>query len=222
MFLLCSDGLSGPGHRRGNRRDSAMPAARRKPPKRWWTWPTCAAVRTTFQRDRRPSRRRRCRRARRLSTAPVTAPVANSAGRRRRCGLPPAHVSAMLGYCLSIEYWTGCNRLGRWLVAAAHRRRWRSDRAAVVDCPPIRSIGGPYGNGPYRKASNALRTARVVASLADIADKLRELPNKAIGRTEQSIGSRFDRARSEAQAAADERRLCHRRPPILPRPSARS
>ena len=47
-------------------------------------------------------------------------------------------------------------------------------------CPVVRPLGGPYGNGPYRK-SECQPNGKVAATLADIAAKLRELPEKEPG-----------------------------------------
>jgi hypothetical protein len=68
-------------------------------------------------------------------------------------------------------------------------------------CPPIQSIGGPYGNGPYRKAKCAPNN-QVVATLAEIAGKLREQANKNHGNRAPDWEA-FEAARDEAAASAE-------------------
>jgi hypothetical protein len=68
-------------------------------------------------------------------------------------------------------------------------------------CPPIHSLGGPYGNGPYRKAK-CTPNAQIAATLADIAAKLREQSNKNHGNRSPDWES-FEAARSEAAALVD-------------------
>jgi hypothetical protein len=68
-------------------------------------------------------------------------------------------------------------------------------------CPPIQSIGGPYGNGPYRKAKCA-PNPQVVATLAEIAGKLRDQSNKNHGNRAPDWQS-FEAARTEAAALAE-------------------
>lgn len=68
-------------------------------------------------------------------------------------------------------------------------------------CPTIDPIGGPYGNGPYRKTQCAPND-KFVATLAEFASKLREMPDN--GSHERPIDwQAFDAARSEAQTASD-------------------
>src|SRR5262249_9031948 len=68
-------------------------------------------------------------------------------------------------------------------------------------CPPIQSIGGPYGNGPYRKAKCA-PNSQIVATLADIAAKLREQSNKNNGNRAPDWQS-FEVAQTQAAALAE-------------------
>jgi PPM family protein phosphatase len=70
--------------------------------------------------------------------------------------------------------------------------------SAPAGYPPIQSIGGPYGNGPYRKAKCA-PNSQVVATLADIAAKLREQSNKNHGNRAPDWAS-FEAAQAEATA----------------------
>ena len=62
----------------------------------------------------------------------------------------------------------------------AHRRReLPCDAAAPVaigSSSASVSLGGPYGNGPYRETASE-PDEKIVASLAEMAEKLRNLPN---------------------------------------------
>jgi hypothetical protein len=68
-------------------------------------------------------------------------------------------------------------------------------------CPPLQSIGGPYGNGPYRKAK-CTPNSQVVATLAEIARKLREQSNKNHTNRAPDWQS-FEAALAEAAALAE-------------------
>lgn len=79
-----------------------------------------------------------------------------------------------LGFCLALGYTAGAiiaaaSIAAALILAMLARRNLRSLNSAS------RAIGGPYGNGPYREAvcePNRL----IVASLAEIANSLRQLP----------------------------------------------
>jgi protein phosphatase len=119
----------------------------------------------------------------------------------------------VMSYCLWHAIWPGAIISAVALaVAVASAIAFRS--SALGRSPQVRPLGGPYGNGPYRKA-DCSPNGRVVASLADIAAKLRELPDKEPG--EWTIDWRpFDNERDLAAAAAAEgdhsaaiREYCH-------------
>jgi protein phosphatase len=107
---------------------------------------------------------------------------------------------AILGYCLAYHYWAGAIGSAVGSVAAIVAALAFRPAAKVV-CPPIGPIGGPYGNGPYRKA-HCKPNGKMLTTLAEFAAKLRDMPNQ-----ETSNGSinwkSFDAARSEAKAAAE-------------------
>lgn len=66
-------------------------------------------------------------------------------------------------------------------------------------CPTIDPIGGPYGNGPYRKTQCAPND-KFVATLAEFASKLREMQDN--GSRDRSVDwQAFDAVRSEAGTA---------------------
>ena len=107
---------------------------------------------------------------------------------------------AILGYCVAYRYWIGAIGSGVGAVAAIVAALAFRPSAKVV-CPPIGPIGGPYGNGPYRKA-HCKPNGKMLTTLAEFAAKLRDMPNQ-----ETSNGSvnwkSFDVARSEAKAATE-------------------
>jgi PPM family protein phosphatase len=107
---------------------------------------------------------------------------------------------AILGYCLMHEYWPAAvgSALG-FIAAVMAGLTLRSPLAAT--CPPIHSIGGPYGNGPYRKAKGA-PNPEVVAIFAEIADKLHEQSKKDHGNRAPDWQS-FETDRTEAAAFAE-------------------
>ncbi|HEY3391214.1 MAG TPA: protein phosphatase 2C domain-containing protein [Lacipirellulaceae bacterium] len=85
----------------------------------------------------------------------------------------------VLAYFLWHQMWPGAVIMAvSLIVAVASAIAFRA--SALAGCPQVRPLGGPYGNGPYRKAECA-PNERVVASLADIAAKLRALPEKDAG-----------------------------------------
>jgi protein phosphatase len=130
----------------------------------------------------------------------------NGAVRERRWPMAPLlSIGACLGmmsYFLVHELWMAVAVSGVALAAsiwAALATRARP----TGEFPPAQSIGGPYGNGPHRKVQ-CPPNGRVVASLAEIAAKLRELPNDPQTSWAASIRWQpFDDLRSAAVAAAE-------------------
>jgi protein phosphatase len=125
----------------------------------------------------------------------------------RRTQTAPLWIAAggclgVLIYCLLYQIWPGAIiaaialvvALGSALAFQASSRR---------EGPTIRMLGGPYGNGPYRKAE-CPPNGRVVAALDEIATKLRELPEKEPGNWTVDWKP-FDDQRSRATAAAANR-----------------
>jgi len=106
----------------------------------------------------------------------------------------------ILGYCVANEHWAAAvgSAIGI-LATGAAGMSFRTSSPAT--CPPIQSIGGPYGNGPYRKAKCA-PNSQVVATLAEIAGKLREQSNKNHANRSPDWQS-FEAVRSEAAALAE-------------------
>jgi protein phosphatase len=104
-------------------------------------------------------------------------------------------------YCVGNHLWTGAigSAVG-FLAAIGGSLAFRSSSSAM-HCPPIQSIGGPYGNGPYRKAA-CTPNGKFVATLADIAAKLRELADKD---THNRVidWAAFEKAQTAAIAAAE-------------------
>jgi protein phosphatase len=107
---------------------------------------------------------------------------------------------ALLAYCVVNQHWLGAivSAVG-FLAAVAAGMAFRS--SASPACPPIGSIGGPYGNGPHRQIK-CVPNGKVVGALGEIAAKLREIPAKETGNGRVNWNN-FDSACSEAKAAID-------------------
>ncbi len=99
------------------------------------------------------------------------------------------------------HYWPAAIGAGTGVIAAL-AAAMLSRSSVRIAYPPIQSIFGPYGNGPYRKADST-PNERVVATLAEIATKLREQSNNERGNREFDWPS-FEDARAKAAAAADQ------------------
>jgi serine/threonine protein phosphatase PrpC len=87
-------------------------------------------------------------------------------------GITACILLVVLAYCIVNEHWNGVftSSLGlvfMLLIAIAGRPRM----APLY--PPVRPIGGPYGNGPYRK-TQAEPNRKIVDALAGIAAELRK------------------------------------------------
>src|SRR4051794_72864 len=106
---------------------------------------------------------------------------------------------AILGYCVQHKYWPAAVGSAIGFVASVAAGLGLRTSSPVV-CPPIQSLGGPYGNGPYRKAKCS-PNARMVATLAEIAEKLREQSNKNHASRAPDWES-FEAARADAAALA--------------------
>ena len=78
----------------------------------------------------------------------------------------------VLAYCLVNRFWTGVFVSSVALVTA-FLAAWTGRSNHAANGPSAGSIGGPYGNGPYRKIECA-PSRPTVDALAEIADKLRE------------------------------------------------
>jgi protein phosphatase len=108
--------------------------------------------------------------------APVSGDVATTRGPIWSLWVAIGVCLGMLGYFLSYGQWTGvvasAVALVAALIAAISIRARPSGESA-----PVRSLGGPYGNGPHRRI-DCPPNGRVVASLAEIATQLRAVPEK--------------------------------------------
>jgi PPM family protein phosphatase len=106
----------------------------------------------------------------------------------------------VLAYCMLNELWVGALiSVGALAVSVAAAILFRA--GIRPGCPVVRPLGGPYGNGPYRK-SECQPNGKVVATLADIGVRLRELPEKEPG--DWTINWQpFDDERAAAAAAAE-------------------
>jgi protein phosphatase len=137
--------------------------------------------------------------------APTEAKTPESLPVDRRLQAAPLWIAA--GACLGVMVY--CVWHGIWpgaiisaiamVVAIASAIAFRS--SSMAGCPQVRPLGGPYGNGPYRKAECS-PNGQVVASLADIAAKLRALPEKEPG--DWTVDWQpFDLERASAAVAAE-------------------
>jgi protein phosphatase len=108
---------------------------------------------------------------------------------------------AVIAYFLWHQNWLGAVISAAVLavVAVVFAVAFRS--SARAGCPEVRPLGGPYGNGPYRKAECS-PNGKVVASLADIAVKIRALPEKEPGEWKVDWQP-FDSGRAAAAASAE-------------------
>jgi protein phosphatase len=103
---------------------------------------------------------------------------------------------AAIGFCVVNQYWVAAAvsaAVALALVAAWSYRAGASARANGG------SIGGPYGNGPYRRIECG-PTRNVAEALTEIAGKLRELPAKNFGNWNVNWAA-FDEVCAQAVAA---------------------
>jgi protein phosphatase len=102
-------------------------------------------------------------------------------------------------YCFVHRLWIGTALSASGFLASVFIGL--SKRASfAADYPSIHSIGGPYGNGPYRKIQ-CTPNGKVVTSLAEIAQKLRDLPQDDASQANVNWQP-FDESRAVAEAAA--------------------
>jgi protein phosphatase len=106
---------------------------------------------------------------------------------------------AVLLYCVLNEIWPGAVIAAVAFTAALVSALVFQNRSGAASAP-VRPLGGPYGNGPYRKAE-CTPNGRLVAAFDEIAGTLRELPEKEPGEWTIDWQS-FDAQRSQAAAAA--------------------
>jgi protein phosphatase len=140
-------------------------------------------------------------------TAAEVAPYGNGDAKRGRgwhtapLWLATGACLATLMYFLANQLWAGAIVSGVGMMAALLAAVSLRPRLPGAASPSVGSIGGPYGNGPYRK-TDCPPNGRVVATLADIAVMLRALPEKQS--SDWAVDWRpFDDKRAEAAAAAE-------------------
>ncbi len=142
--------------------------------------------------------------------APASAELAGyvaGEGKRAR-GWPTAPFWLATGACLATllylvakELWGGAIVAGVAMVAALLAAVSLRPRPATGGGAAMGSIGGPYGNGPYRK-TDCPPNGKVVAMLADVAGLLRALPDKEPGNWSVDFKP-FDDQRAQAVLAAE-------------------
>jgi protein phosphatase len=122
----------------------------------------------------------------------------------RRAQTAPLWIAAgaclgVLTYCLVNEIWPGA-LIAAIALAVAFLSALVFQTNSNGGGATIKPLGGPYGNGPYRK-STCPPNGRVVDALQEIASKLRELPDRQPG--EWTVDWQpFDTQRDKAEAAA--------------------
>jgi hypothetical protein len=80
-----------------------------------------------------------------------------------------------LAFCLVNQWWVASAIAGAALVAGVSYLAVGRSRRGAASTATL-SLGGPYGNGPYRETA-AEPDDKMVASLAEMAEKLRNLPD---------------------------------------------
>ncbi|HVT26872.1 MAG TPA: PP2C family serine/threonine-protein phosphatase, partial [Lacipirellulaceae bacterium] len=108
---------------------------------------------------------------------------------------------AIFGYCAAHDFWPAAVGSAVGFLAAVAAGLMMRTPPNATSCPPIHSIGGPYGNGPYRKAQ-CTPNRHVVATLAEIAGKLREQSCKNHGNRALDWKA-FEDSLNEAAASAE-------------------
>jgi hypothetical protein len=104
----------------------------------------------------------------------------------------------LIAYCVFQQWWLGAIVAAALVVILVGGWAYR---AGAKVSTPVGSLGGPYGNGPYRKVESG-PTLAVVDALAEMAAKLRELPEKQPDNWNVDWHS-FDAIRRKAAAAAE-------------------
>jgi protein phosphatase len=123
---------------------------------------------------------------------------------QRRTQTAPLWIAAgaclgVLTYCLVNEIWPGA-MVAAIALAVAFLSALVFQANSNAASQTIKPLGGPYGNGPYRKAT-CPPNGSVVDALQEIAGKLRELPEKQPG--DWTVDWQpFDAQRNDAEAAA--------------------
>jgi PPM family protein phosphatase len=122
-------------------------------------------------------------------------------GARRDIWLGGAAVACLFAaaFCLVNQLWAALTVFTAGLVTSVGYLAYSKNGASDNCGSSHRSIGGPYGNGPYRETP-CEPNRKVVDSLAEIAATLRQLPE---GNSLNVDWPTLDRLTAEAKAAAD-------------------
>ena len=119
--------------------------------------------------------------------------------------LPTISVAILLilAFCLVNEWWLASALAGVALLASIGMLAVRRTNGGGF-CPSPASLGGPYGNGPYRDTS-AEPDEKIVESLAGLVEKLRGIPD---GQGPPIDWTPLDELVAVAKAAAESRDFC--------------
>ncbi len=114
--------------------------------------------------------------------------------------LPVVCVATLLAlaFCLVNEWWIASMVAGAALLTSLGLLLSKRNRTGARSSATV-SLGGPYGNGPYRDTA-AEPNDKIVASLAELAGKLRALPE---GQGPKIDWQPLDGLMAEGKAAAD-------------------
>lgn len=125
--------------------------------------------------------------------------------KREKWVLPTISVAILLAlaFCLVNEWWIASAVAGAALVASIGMLAMARNGGGGF-CPSPVSLGGPYGNGPYRDTS-AEPDETIVASLAQQAEKLRGIP---AGQGPRIDWQAIDELIAAGKAAAESRNFC--------------
>jgi PPM family protein phosphatase len=110
------------------------------------------------------------------AVGPKDTTVGLAAPPRESMLLPAACVAALIGlaFCLVNGWWAASVLAGAALLTSLGLLLSSRGRSGNRSTSSV-SLGGPYGNGPYRETV-AEPNDKLVASLAELTDKLRALP----------------------------------------------
>jgi PPM family protein phosphatase len=120
--------------------------------------------------------------------------------------LPTIAVIALFALAFSLvnEYWIAAAISAAVMAVFGGLWMKRGDGGHKAACAPAQSIGGPYGNGPYRETV-CEPTRKVVDSLEEVVAKLRNLPEN--DRVVLDRGP-LEKHANSGKAAADAGNLC--------------
>ena len=139
------------------------------------------------------------------SAEPQDTVVGGAAPPHENMFLPVVSVATLLAlaFCLVNRWWIASAVSGAALLTSLGLLLSSRNRQGGRDRMPV-SLGGPYGNGPYRDTL-AEPDEKLVASLAELAEKLRSLPE---GQSLRINWQPLDELTAAGKAAAESGDYC--------------